>query len=265
MKRIIEQIEVTPENAQVIFVNHSGGKDSQAMMIRLVQMGYADKLVVVHADLGEMEHEPMHRWIESITPGFKVNVVKSSHDFFSIARHKGRLPASGAQFCTDTLKTQPCYKFMREYMKIHGLNRGINALGIRAQESGPRSMRQAFKQLEAMTAPTKNRFFAEWLPIFDFKIDDVFSIIASAGQQPHRVYSEGWSRLSCVICINGKKSEHAKAREIRPELYQKMAELERELGRSIRIKTVKKEVVNLWLDEVETTAPQVDGDQIKLF
>ena len=37
-------------------INHSGGKDSQAMMIKLLESGIpASQMIVVHASLGEME------------------------------------------------------------------------------------------------------------------------------------------------------------------------------------------------------------------
>ena len=45
------------QDADVIFVSHSGGKDSQAMLAQLVRLGLKDKIVLVHADLGDMEWE----------------------------------------------------------------------------------------------------------------------------------------------------------------------------------------------------------------
>lgn len=59
-------------NAQVIFVNHSGGKDSQAMLAYLMTIGFTGKMVIVHADLGEMEWEPMHDFISQNSFGFEV-------------------------------------------------------------------------------------------------------------------------------------------------------------------------------------------------
>lgn len=235
---------VTLENVEVIFVNHSGGKDSQAMLAMLIRLGYKGRIVIIHADLGEMEHEPMHGWIESISFGIEVHVVRAGVDFFELCRKRARFPGDGARFCTDTLKTQPCQKFMRQYMEKHGLSRGISALGIRAGESRDRAKRQPWKLFyEGLTAHTKNRFFAEWCPIFDYSLEQVWEEIRNAGQKPHRIYSEGWSRLSCVICVYGKKQELTMAKANRPELFAKMEQLEKELGKTIKTKQVKKQTV----------------------
>lgn len=242
--------KVTLENAQVIFVNHSGGKDSQAMLAMLIRLGYKGKIVIIHADLGEMEHEPMHSWIESISFGLPVHVVKADMDFFELCKRRDRLPDGRARFCTDTLKTQPCQKFMKRYMAEHNLTYGISALGIRSEESPARAKKSPWKDLEkGLTAPTKDRFFAEWYPIFDYTIEQVWKEISDAGQKPHRVYSEGWSRLSCVICVFGKKSEHKLAAKTHPELFAKMVQLEKDLGKTIRVKTVKGEMVHVPLTQ----------------
>jgi DNA sulfur modification protein DndC len=53
----IEQNEMVM-NSEVIFVNHSGGKDSQAMLAYIMNLGFKGEIVIVHSDLGEMEWEP---------------------------------------------------------------------------------------------------------------------------------------------------------------------------------------------------------------
>ena len=63
------QVPQEVKNAQAIFVNHSGGKDSQAMLAYLISLGLKEKLVVVHSDLGEMEWEPMSNFISNVFNG----------------------------------------------------------------------------------------------------------------------------------------------------------------------------------------------------
>ena len=93
----------------------------------------------------------------------------------------------------------------------------------------------------------------DWLPIFDYTTAEVFGEIAHAGQEPHQVYSMGFSRLSCVFCVNGRIDEHQKAAELRPELARKIAGLERELGKSYRLKQVKGLKLPKYFDEYLTT------------
>lgn len=227
----------TLENAQVIFVNHSGGKDSQALLLLCAQLGLLDRVVVVHADLGDMEHEELKPWIDSIALGLPVHVVKPPMTFEELCRKYKRLPSGLARFCTSKLKTDPIANFIKEYMDSRGLTHGLNALGIRKTEGGDRAFTEEYEQCGAH-APTKNRNVSTWNPIREWTDAEVFNFIRERGQEPHRVYSMGWSRLSCVFCVLGRKSEHEKAAKEYPEKFAKMAQLERELGKTIRLKQV---------------------------
>ena len=254
MKEIIVPREVT--EAEVIFVSHSGGKDSQAMLAALVRAGLKEKLVLVHSDLGEMEWEPMEHWISKNSFQLPLNVVKSDLDFFSMVRKYRRLPSGRQQFCTDFLKTQPITAFIHDYMERHGITKTINATGMRAEESPRRAKKLPFtlskgEGTSGMYQPRKypSHLVHDWLPIFDYTTAEVFGEIAHAGQEPHQVYSMGFSRLSCVFCVNGRIEEHKRAAELRPELAKKMSELEREIGKTLRLKQVKGVKLPKYLDE----------------
>lgn len=240
--------------AEVIFVNHSGGKDSQAMMAQLIRLGFRDKLVVVHADLGEMEWEPMHKWIESTSFGVDVHVVKSDQDFFELCRKYGRLPSGQARFCTDFLKTKPCEKFMVQYCEERGITKAVSAIGIRAEESPARAKKPEIKAQNKMTSDRKSKISLNVVsPIFKYTLEEVKEEIAAAGQDLHWVYGKGYSRLSCAFCVFGRINEHKQAAKDRPELFKKMVELERELGKTIRIKQKNKVKYPKFLDEYIST------------
>jgi DNA sulfur modification protein DndC len=254
MKTITIPQEV--QNAQAIFVSHSGGKDSQAMLGALIRLGLKDKLVIVHSDLGEMEWEPMHKWIEANSFGLPCHVVSAELDFFDLARKYKRLPSGRQQFCTDHLKTKPITQFIHDYMSAHGITTAINATGMRAEESKRRADKKPFTLSKGdgtsgMHMPKKHpaHTIYDWMPIFDYRLDHVIKEIEACGQKMHEVYNMGFSRLSCVFCINGRVEEHAKASELRPELAQKMADLERELGKTIRLKSVRGVKMPKFLDE----------------
>lgn len=230
-------IKLDIEKADVIFVNHSGGKDSQAMLAKLIKMGLKDKLVILHADLGEMEWEPMHDWIESISFGLPVHVVKGAIGFFDLCRKYKRLPSGLARFCTNELKTAPCERLMRDYCKKHGFTKAISALGIRADESKKRAeMIQKCIELTGLPIRHKTKLLTVWYPIFDYDLDKVKEEIHQTGQELHWVYGKGYSRLSCVMCPLGRIGEHKMMAKDRPELFQKMVSLEKELGKTIRLK-----------------------------
>jgi 3'-phosphoadenosine 5'-phosphosulfate sulfotransferase (PAPS reductase)/FAD synthetase len=204
MKKLPNEVQ----EAEVIFVNHSGGKDSQAMLAHLVKIGLKDKLVIVHADLGEMEWEPMHNWIESTSFGLSVNVVKGDIGFFELCRKYNKIPGGTLRFCTNELKTKPCESFMKAYCAERGITKAISALGIRAEESPSRASKgEIIPKLKGTTKkhPLK---LTVWNPILGHTLEDVNSEIEKAGQEKHWVYSKGYTRLSCVMCPFGKINEH---------------------------------------------------------
>lgn len=198
----------------------------------------------------------MHHWISQVSFGLPVHVVRANLDFFGIVRKYERLPSGNAQFCTDMLKTQPIGEFIHTYMNEHGFTKAINATGMRAEESKRRAKKLPFalskgEGTSGMYMPKKHptHVIHDWMPIFGYTTEEVFEEIRMAGQEPHELYSKGFSRLSCVFCVNGRVEEHQMASEMRPELAQKMANLEREIGRSVRLKQVKGEKLPRYMDE----------------
>lgn len=252
MKYIPEQVQ----SADVIFWSHSGGKDSQAGLAYLMRHNLGAKVVIVHSDLGDMEWEPMHHWIESISFGLPVHVVRAKMDFFEMVKKYHRIPSGMNQFCTDMLKTEPIKEFIHAYMTEHGLKTAINATGMRAEESPRRAKKNPFTLSKGdgtsgmhMTKKFPEHTVYDWMPIFGYTTEEVYQEIENAGQKPHELYSQGFSRLSCVFCVNGRIEEHQKAAEMRPELARKVAKMEREVGRAYRLKQVKGVKSPKYMDE----------------
>jgi len=240
--------------ADCLYVSHSGGKDSQAMLAYLhglaIEGIIPSNIVLVHSDLGDMEHEPMHQWIEANSLGYPLHVVNPGISFWDLCRKWKRLPDGKARFCTMYLKTEPISEFIHKHMTQNGYTRAINAVGIRAEESPSRAAKPPFK-ISDMTKPRKHPGHTvwDWYPIFDFNLCDVRCEIDHAGQSMHRIYSEGYSRLSCTFCVFAKKHELQQSAKRYPAEFQKMAELELELGRTIRLKQRNKQKVNQFITE----------------
>jgi DNA sulfur modification protein DndC len=70
-----EEIAVLVESGAIFYCSHSGGKDSQAMYALLQGFIPDEQLVVVHADLGEVEWIGVQNHIVTITR-HPVNVVR---------------------------------------------------------------------------------------------------------------------------------------------------------------------------------------------
>lgn len=74
----------------VFYVSHSGGKDSQAMYAALLARVPEDQIVVVHADLGDIEWRGVQDHIRENTR-HPLNVVKSEKTFFDMVRRRAAL------------------------------------------------------------------------------------------------------------------------------------------------------------------------------
>ncbi len=122
---------------------------------------------------------------------------------------------------------------LRRYLKAHPRFEGrlVNALGLRRDESRGRARRIPWRRNERMSVAGREVF--DWLPVFELTTEDVFRIIAEAGQSPHPVYSFGLSRCSCSFCIFASRPDLRRAAELRPDLYVKYAALERRIGHTL--------------------------------
>ena len=220
----------------LVALNHSGGKDSQAMTILLSRIVPCDQLVAVHAPLGEVEWPGTVEHIENtIPPGVPLIMapVTSGKTLLERIEERGRFPSRSARFCTSDTKRGPIERELRRYLKAHPRFEGrlVNALGIRRDESRDRARRIPWRRNERMSVAGREVF--DWLPVFELTTEDVFRVIAEAGQSPHPVYSFGLTRCSCSFCIFASRSDLRRAAELRPDLYAKYAQLERRIAHTL--------------------------------
>ena len=215
-------------------VNHSAGKDSQAMLIALRRFGVPDaQMLVVHADLGEVEWDGNLDHIRDTVGGLPVIVARARKTFFDMVEHRGRFPLPGYRQCTSDLKRDPIEREVRRYLKANPAFGGkvVTCMGIRAEESANRA--KAVPLRLNKRGCKAGRVWWDWLPIFDLSERDVFAMIADAGQQPHWAYAEGMTRLSCCFCIMGSTRDLTTAARLRPDLYRRYVETEKRLGHTL--------------------------------
>jgi 3'-phosphoadenosine 5'-phosphosulfate sulfotransferase (PAPS reductase)/FAD synthetase len=219
--------------------NHSGGKDSQAMLIRLLEKVPREQLVVVHASLGEHEWEGALELAEgqASKAGIPFIVARAVKTLFEMVQHRYRVrpgpnsscwPSSANRQCTSDLKRGPIEREVRRYARARGFSRIVSCMGMRAAESPSRAKRPTFQR--NVRGSVAGRDWYEWLPIHGLSTDQVFATIANAGQQPHWAYAEGNDRLSCVFCIFGSPKDLANGARHRPELFAAYRQIENDTG-----------------------------------
>lgn len=215
----------------LFYVSHSGGKDSQAMYALLNHVVPHDQLVVVHADLGEIEWGGVQSHIHD-TIEHPLHVVRASRTFLEMVEHRGMWPSAQYRQCTSDLKRGPIEKFIRNDMKARGADVAVNCTGIRAEESAARSRKQPWSVNKRLSLKSGARTVFDWMPIFHMATEGVFDTIARAGQSPHPAYEEN-ERLSCVFCIMGSKNDLRHGARKNPELFRRIVELEQQIDHTM--------------------------------
>lgn len=230
----LEEIKALAAQGAIFYVSHSGGKDSQAMYALIYPIVPQDQIVVVHADLGEIEWKGVKEHIkENIT--HELNIVSAGKTLFDMVRRRAAtrpdvpsFPSSAHRQCTSDLKRNPIYKFIRGDMAKRGSKIAVNCMGLRAAESSARAKRETFGVNKTLSKAGRTVY--EYLPIHHLTDAEVFEAIGGAGQKPFWAYAAGNKRLSCVFCIMGCDNDLKNGAKQRPDLYEKFLALEKEVG-----------------------------------
>lgn len=247
-----DSIEQLIARGALFVVNHSGGKDSQAMYLKLREIVPADQLVIVHADLGAVEWAGAIGHILGTTRGERLVTCRARRNLLQMIEERGMFPSPEQRQCTSDLKRGPIERTIRgitrerQALGIESWGLVVNCMGMRAQESSGRKKLSPFK-FSARNSKAGREWY-DWLPIHSMLEDEVFATIAAAGQQPHPVYALGMRRFSCVFCIMASEEDLKTAARLateRPELlndphlYRKYVGLERSTGQVMLMPTKK--------------------------
>jgi len=189
------------------------------------------QLVVVHADLGEVEWDGVQDHIWDTVKPHGVNIVRANKTLLGMVEQRGMWPSAAYRQCTSDLKRGPIFKFIRQYLSDRGLKIAVNCMGIRAEESTARAKKQPFRYNKAESCGHRDVW--DWMPIFNWSTPQVFKAIRDAGQEPFWAYADGNERLSCVFCIMGSVNDLRHGAICNPELYRKYVELEKKIGHTI--------------------------------
>ena len=231
-------------------VNHSGGKDSQAMYLYLRQFVPIEQLVIVHADLGDVEWPGAVDHIRTTTNNEPLHICRSRRGLLQMIEERGMFPSPSQRQCTSDLKRGPIERTIRRIVSDRmanfpgvrtateaGANIIVNCMGMRAAESSGRAKLSSFKLSQRNSKA--GREWYDWLPIHSLLTDEVFKFINVAGQLPHWVYSVGMTRFSCCFCIMASKADLTIAARLNPALYRRYVGLERSTGQVMMMPSKK--------------------------
>ena len=235
MRSLPAEIRELVDRGAVFYLSHSGGKDSQAMYLYLAHQVPQEQLVLVHADLGEVEWDGVQEHILDTT-SHELNVVRAGKTLLEMVETRFQTrpevpswPSSSTRASSPSCSRRPS-KTRTAVLAMSRLSTtflAVNCTGIRAEESAARSKKSPFQLNKRLSKAGREVY--EWMPIFELTTEQVFQAIADAGQEPHWAYQEN-ERLSCVFCIMGCASDLAHGAKQRPGLLQKYLDLEAKTG-----------------------------------
>jgi 3'-phosphoadenosine 5'-phosphosulfate sulfotransferase (PAPS reductase)/FAD synthetase len=237
----------------------SGGKDSTAMALHLMEQGI--DFDPVFLDTG-WEHEAVYDYVENdlkrilgkpvrvaegpmpeLTPeledlavGFEARNGGRKSGMIRWSLHKAMFPARVRRWCTRSLKIDAFKAVIAEY------DMPVSCVGIRGGESAARAElpeRELSTTLDCMV----------WRPIIDWSKKDVIEIHQRHGVAPNPLYLRGADRVGCWPCIFSKKSEVRFMAEQDPERISLIRDLEVVVTdlHYERIKRKGKEVDHTWM------------------
>ncbi|GGU49405.1 phosphoadenosine phosphosulfate reductase domain-containing protein [Streptomyces violascens] len=195
--------------ASALLVQSSAGKDSVVALARVVRWakaaGCLDKVVVVHADIGQDAEWPGVRDLarqQAERYGLRFVVVKAPVGFLGMVEKRGMWPDAQNRLCTSTLKRDEAAKFFTQIVEELGLDEQallVNCLGIRAEES-PSRRRKPELAIDHR-ASNGRRLVLTWHPVLHLSERDIWQEIADNALDYHPVYDSLIPRLSCIFCI----------------------------------------------------------------
>ena len=270
-----ERVGIAPELAAYdrILVAFSGGKDSLACLLHLLELGVDPLRIELHHHDVDGE-TPFMDWF--CTPGY----CRAVADHFAIPLYRswrgggflgeldrdgaptgpvfferpdgtvgrcggngppgvrGRFPQVSAdlrvRWCSAVLKIDVMAALIRGQPRfLEG--RTLVITGERAQESPGRARYAVLESHRTATAGGRRpaRCVDHWRPVHAWSEAEVWAIIARFGVAPHPAYGLGWGRLSCRTCIFGSPHQWATVRAVFPEQFHRIAAQETASGFTI--------------------------------
>lgn len=226
----------------LIVINSSGGKDSQTLLRRVVAAADAAgvdraRLIVVHADLGEMEWKGTRALAEQQAAhyGLRFEAISRPQDLLAHIEERGMFPDSGNRFCTSDHKRDQIAKLFTRFVAERFAGRAVrilNCLGMRADESPARSKLAPFS--ENKRATNGKRLVQDWLAIHAMTTAEVWADIRESGVPHHPAYDLGMPRLSCVFCIFAPRPALLLAGKHNPDLLARYVTVEKKIGHTFR-------------------------------
>jgi 3'-phosphoadenosine 5'-phosphosulfate sulfotransferase (PAPS reductase)/FAD synthetase len=213
---------------KLIVASISGGKDSTAMALHLLEQGYTQNdFVRIFFDTG-WEHKTTYDYLDyletqigpiqrfklnvEVNPEYKTSINKIENmlgfesPFVRLIYKKGIFPNGRIKYCTDLLKL----KLAKQYYDLLDCD-FVNLVGVRAEESKKRAQYDEWEYNNRFDCYTHR-------PLLRWDEKQVIDIHKRFNIMPNPLYLHGWDRVGCYPCIYSNKTEVGKIENARVEI-----------------------------------------------
>lgn len=258
----------------LIIVSFSGGKDSLALVLDLLERGVArEKVQLWHQDVdGEPGVDPQFMdW--PVTRGY-VNAVGAALGIpvlfqYRVGGFRGEMLKENARLrparfqlqdgswrqaggirgkigtrrrfpqVSGDLRVRWCSPALKIQVAEAAINNdpfflGKKTLFLTGERREESANRATYAEREPHRCDRLKRRVDCWRSVIDWGEARVWEIIARWGIVPHPAYRIGFSRVSCLACIFGQADQWASVRRIAPDRFARIAAHEAEFGCTIR-------------------------------
>lgn len=225
--------------------------DASAYAAKIAVETYGERCEVIYCDTFAYEHPDNKRFFKDVEKwiGKPIKVIRSSRykDIYDVFNKTRWLVGPKGARCTTELKKIP----RMEYQRADDLH----IFGFTAEET---------KRIERFHRENPE-LFAEF-PLADRGITkrDCHLEMRRAGIELPAMYRLGYRNNNCIGCVKGGMGYWNKIRRDFPEIFEKMAKTERDIGASICRKEIRVEGkrvrVPVFLDELPPDAGRYEDE-----
>lgn len=212
--------DVVSKNDLPVAVSYSGGKDSLATLLLVLDAGIKPRLLFVDTGL---EFEQTRENVRRIAERYHLDlIVESAGDSFWKNVAQFGPPAKDFRWCCKTCKLGPATRLIQNHFP-----KGVlSFIGQRAYESQQRAAKPSVWR----NPWTPNQLAAS--PIQKWTALHVWLYLMSKKAEVNPLYSEGLERIGCFMCPATDLAELRRVREISPEYSRWQAFLDEYAARS---------------------------------
>jgi 3'-phosphoadenosine 5'-phosphosulfate sulfotransferase (PAPS reductase)/FAD synthetase len=260
------------QDYDVIIAAYSGGKDSLACILDLIERGAPkERIELWHQDVdggddnGLMDWPVTHAYVETTGKalgiptlfqwrrgGFEAEMLRNNQPTGPVVcqQRDGTLvqldtkrATSGTREKFPQVSGDLSVRWCSAYLKIDVAARAIsndprfkdkNILVVTGERRQESTNRAKYAGIERHRCSNSTRRVDQWRPIIDWSEEEVWAIIERHRINPHPAYHLGFGRVSCMACIFGDPDQWATVKQLDPKRFDRIAEYEELFGVTIK-------------------------------